>query len=320
MRKSLRNDICILSFLLLISIILIIGYQFPVIDKYKEWVQFYSVINDISIGYIASFIFYILVEFIPKNKTYKDIEEYERVLCKEILDSLLFILQSVNTGIKQIDLRYKEVTKEAYTNGSKDVYFSSIMPNHLSTVTLSGSTVGEEIINQLNDINISVEKLLRYVTLTDSALIKIINKILKLDLKNYCDNLILLEKNGIIKRSSLDNINYFYDLYLFYKELQSYYWTNYRYSIDVLVDLLLSSFTNNQLNKTLKYAKKILSMDQTHPLALLYRAKAAIEYASIENEKTISNYVKSICNIDNYYRDLLEKDYGKEVIFRLLEI
>lgn len=319
MRKSLLKEICILSLILLFSMILIIGYQFPVIDKYKDWVQIYSIINDISIGYIASYIFYILVEFMPKKKSYKDIEEYERKLCKNILGSLLFILQSVCIGIEQIDLRYKKVTKETFTIGCKDIYYSSIISNHYSTTTLSNSTVGEVVINKLNDINISIEKLTRYVTLTDSSLIKIINNLSKLELKEYCHNIILLEKNGVIKSRSLENENNFYTLYSYYKELQKYFWINYRYSIDVLVDLLLSSFTNNQFNKSLKYAKKILKLDQSHHTALLYRAKATIEDTSLKNKKVISNNVKSICSIDNY-RDLLEKDYGKEKIDKLINI
>lgn len=227
-----RKSMFILLYLLTIvfSILAVKSSNEPVFDflhNYKIENYLYQFPNsnnfiwDISIGFLISVIFYIIVVYIPDRRKRKDIEPFINDKCESIIFSSYGLISEV---IRKSNLpyQYKTLTPEQFNeickavNPKEHIYnfhngFSNITQNHLGYKIFNSWT---RIINEIDD-------LIRLLPYIDSGLLKRIYKLYNNFLKYSAKNIAEIEK---IKNENLEAWSpTLYSFYLETKELRDYY-------------------------------------------------------------------------------------------------
>lgn len=180
---------------------------------------FYDLISQLSIGFIVSFIFYIIVVKMKENKNIKNINKCIENPLKRLIINMEQSIYSFNKDFKdKIDL----------TENDFELALSKVSPNDEMPILLSFNVRGNRrdylhyhIMNVENNIDI----ILNYSNSIDSNLLVILNKILYSSFHEEAKAFMNFKKsfNGAIKDNSFNNsFKEVYQYYLIFLKLKDY--------------------------------------------------------------------------------------------------
>ncbi|WP_134355646.1 hypothetical protein [Flavobacterium psychrophilum] len=176
---------------------------------------------DITIGFLISVIFYLLVVYLPEKQKKKDIEPFINSKCEGIIFSSYALIQEIISK-SNTEYQYKTLTQQQLIEICKNVnpkehfyHFhngpSNTFQNHL----------GYMINNSWLRIIKEVDEIMRLLPYIDSGLLRRIYKLSNNFLKYTANDLSVIEK---LKNDNLESWSpTFYDLYIETKELRDYY-------------------------------------------------------------------------------------------------
>lgn len=180
-----------------------------------------KIINDISIGYIVSAIFYFVVVYLPEKQKRKDIDPFIRNKCESIIFGSYALFQEIIKSSK-LDYEYQTLTEEEFLEMCKVVNpkenkhlfhdgFNNNFEQHL----------GYSLYNHWSRISAEIDETLRFLLYIDSGIIKRLNNINGHYIKYTIKGLSAVEKIG---NTSLEAWSMtFYEFYILSKEFRDYY-------------------------------------------------------------------------------------------------
>lgn len=226
-RKSTSMLLWILT--LVFIILAIKSSNEPVIDLFKQTtiekylLQFPNANNfiwDISIGFILSVIFYIIVVYIPEKQKQKDISPFINKKCESIIFSSYSLIQEI-IKLSNLPYNYKSLTQEQLNEiceiiNPKEHTFkfanniTDIFQHHL------GYKISNNWARIINEIDETTR--LPYI---DSGLLKRLYKLYNNFLRYTAKDLEIVDKlnNTSLKPWS----SFFYTFYIETKDLRDYY-------------------------------------------------------------------------------------------------
>jgi len=226
-RKSTSILLLTLTFIFIILAIkssnepIIAIFKNTPIEKYL--LQFPNANNfiwDISIGFILSVIFYVIVVYFPERQKKKDISPFINNKCESIIFSSYSLIQEI-IRLSNLPYNYKNLTKEQLDEVCEAVNpkeHSFKFANNIADIF--ESHFGYKIYNNWARIVNEIDETTRYPYI-DSGLLKRLYKLFNNFLRYTAKDLSVIDKlnNNSLKSWS----STFYDFYLETKELRDYY-------------------------------------------------------------------------------------------------
>ena len=226
-RKSISILLWTLTFIF--TILAIKSSNEPVIAKFKNTavekylLQFPNANNfiwDISIGFILSVIFYVVVVYFPERQKKKDISPFINSKCESIIFSSYSLIQEI-IRLSNLPYNYKILTKEQLSEACKAVnpkeHFFKFANN---IADISQGHFGYKIYNSWARIVNEIDETTRYPYI-DSGLLKRLYKLYNNFLRYTAKDLAVIDR---LNNNSLESwSSTFYDFYLETKDLRDYY-------------------------------------------------------------------------------------------------
>jgi hypothetical protein len=175
---------------------------------------------DISIGFILSVIFYIIVVYFPENQKKKDISPFINSNCESIIFSSYSLIQEIII-LSNLPYSYKNLTKEQLDEACKTVNPKKHFFKFASNVTeIYDGHFGYKIYNSWSRIVNEIDNTTRYPYI-DSGLLKRLFKLYNNFLRYTSKDLAIFDK---LNNDSLESwSSTFYEFYLETKDLRDYY-------------------------------------------------------------------------------------------------
>jgi hypothetical protein len=202
----------------------------PVIDilinsTIKDYLFQFSNANnfiwDITIGFLISVIFYLLVVYLPENQKKKDIEPFINNKCEEIIFHSYGLIQEIISKSKT-EYQYKTLTQqqliEICKNVNPKVHFYQFQ-NGPSYAFLNH--LGYMISISWKRIIVEIDEIMRLLPYVDSGLLRRIYKLSNNFLKYTSKNLAAFEALNNDNLEPWSSV--LYDFYMETKELRDYY-------------------------------------------------------------------------------------------------
>ena len=183
MSRRLENTI--LWTLLGISIVSVILIKTTLADIPENWKyghEIGEIVYDLSLAYIASWIFYIVVVVIPKHRNDRNINFHARILVDGIFYTGHGILHGLSSGVKDFE---KEMTEEEFLKLCTKIGPES-MQDYFSTPSKQYPINYLDHIIQVKDrVNSDAQKLFVYMSHLDPELIRLVNDIIYCQLMTH---------------------------------------------------------------------------------------------------------------------------------------
>lgn len=201
----------------------------PVINLFKQTriekylLQFPNANNfiwDISIGFILSVIFYIIVVYFPERQKQKDISPFINNKCESIIFSAYSLIQEL-IRLSNLPYNYKSLTQEQLNEICKVVNPKEHIFKFATTIAdITQNHLGYKIYNNWARIVNEIDETTRFPYI-DSGLLKRLYKLFNNFLRYTAKDLAVVEKlnnNSLVSWSPT-----FYEFYLETKALRDYY-------------------------------------------------------------------------------------------------
>ena len=131
-----------------------------------------SIVVNVSLSYIAAYIFYIVTYLIPRHIDRKHIEEHAAYLINRVLFYILFIMQdAVNMNIPQKDLKLKDLSENDFKDAMNDVFMDDEMRNFRAGNDGKNVKVGQAVINSMEGLTKTVNELFKYAQHLEAELV-----------------------------------------------------------------------------------------------------------------------------------------------------
>jgi len=176
MKKKTEN--ILLTALLILSIITIISVKILFANEPEKWDYGYEtgeIFYNLSLAYIASLIFYLIVVTIPNQRNKKNINEHASRIVDRITYFGLGILHGLSTNIED---REKILTKNEFTELCKKIGPKSIKDYFASVDKQYPITYIQHLNSVKDNVKSEAQSLFIYNAHLDTELIKLINDIL----------------------------------------------------------------------------------------------------------------------------------------------
>jgi hypothetical protein len=211
---SRRTENIVLWTLLLLSIVTIILVKYILADIPEKWKYGHEtgeVVYDLSLAYIASWIFYIVVVTIPKNRNEKNIN----VHISTIVDGIVYTGNGLLHGLSStIDDQEKEITESEFTALCKKIGPDSIQDLFVTVTEKYPITYLQHISSVRERVKTESQKLFIYISHLDPELIRLTNDVIYCQLMVHLDNYFLDKQ---YRQPTFEHISY--ALYDFYKKI-----------------------------------------------------------------------------------------------------
>lgn len=175
---SRRLENIILWILLGISIVSVVLVKVTLADIPENWKYGHEtgeIVYDLSLAYIGSWIFYIVVVVIPKKRNDKNINFHARILVDSIFYTGHGVLHGLSSKVTDFE---REMTEEEFINLCTKIGPES-MQDYFSTPTKQFPiTYLDHIIQVKERVNTDAQKLFLYIPHLDPELIKLVNDII----------------------------------------------------------------------------------------------------------------------------------------------
>jgi hypothetical protein len=175
---------------------------------------------DISIGFILSVMFYIIVVYFPEKQKKKDISPFINNKCELIIFSSHALIQEI-IRLSKLPYNYKNLTKEQLNEACRAVNPKEHFFNFASNIAeISQGHFGYKIFNSWARIVNEIDETTR-LPYIDSGLLKRLYKLFNNFLRYTAKDLAIIDK---LDNNSLESWSpTFYDFYLETKDLRDYY-------------------------------------------------------------------------------------------------
>lgn len=203
MKISTEKIIFITLIIAVITIILLefVFYETPELFKGGKKVADLSI--NISLSYIAAYIFYIFTFIIPKQREKNHVSEHVAHLISRLLFFILMIMQDTCRGnISQRDLKLTVLSNEDFKNAMAEIYFDT--PLTSAKVNEDGHIINEHVglsvKNSIDKIKTISDELFKYIQYLDSNLVSLVTKTLRNQFNEIWVNSIELDSiylNGV---------------------------------------------------------------------------------------------------------------------------
>ncbi|MBS1548443.1 MAG: hypothetical protein JSS94_01075 [Bacteroidetes bacterium] len=196
-------------------------FEETVIEKYL--LQFSNANNfiwDISIGFLLSEIFYIIVVYFPEKQKKKDISPFINSKCESIIFSSYSLIQEI-IRLSNLTYNYKNLTSEQLNEACKIVNPKEHIFKFASNIAdITEGHFGFKIYNSWARIINEIDETTRYPYI-DSGLLKRLYKLFNNFLRYTAKDLAVIDR---LNNDSLESwSSTFYDFYLETKDLRDYY-------------------------------------------------------------------------------------------------
>jgi len=187
-------------------------YQFPNGNNFL-W--------DISIGFLISVIFYIIVVYIPENRKRKDIEPLIKNKCESIIWASYGLINEI-INKSNLSYSFKTLTEEQFAEICREVNPKAHIYKFANTIdNITQNHLGYKIYNNWARIINEIDETIRLLPNIDSGLLKRIYSLYNHSLRYTAKDLIVIDKLQNENLSSWSSI--LYSFYLETKELRDYY-------------------------------------------------------------------------------------------------
>ncbi len=192
-------------------------------DVFQRFTLSNELIYDLSIGYIVSVIFYLIVVYIPEKKKQNDIKPYINSKCEEIIFYCYALLHEIISKSNNL-YDYKTLTKEQLVEMCTVVNPKEHLYNFGEGVgIITQRNLGYKIFNDWTRISKEIEEIFRLLPFIDTGLIQRLNSIYTNFLRFTIRD---LAEIGKLKNENLGAWSEtFYKFYLESKDLRDYYVT-----------------------------------------------------------------------------------------------
>lgn len=228
-RKLSSIILWVLTILALFLIIILIQKQ-PIYQGFEEAIpnqstQIYSKVFefawDVSIGFIISLIFYLIVVYIPEKQKRKDVEKVINSKCENVIFSSYLLINEIIKN-SRLDCNYKTLNKSEMIdicNAVNPLDHKYKFAHRLDSIY--ESHFGYKIANDWKRIVSTIDEILIYIPLIDTGLLNRLYTIHEHFLKHVSKDLEISDKVQINSLGSLSDT--FYDFYVHTKNLRDYY-------------------------------------------------------------------------------------------------
>lgn len=201
----------------------------PVIDIFKGsriekyLLQFPNANNfvwDISIGFILSVIFYIIVVYFPEKRMQKDISPFINSKCESIIFKSYSLIQEI-IKLSNLPYSYKDLTQEQLNDACKAVNPKEhLFKFHNNIADIFENHFGYKIYNNWARIVNEIDETTRFPHI-DSGLLKRLYDLFNNFLRYTAKDLAVIDR---LNNNSLESWSTtFYEFYLETKALRDYY-------------------------------------------------------------------------------------------------
>lgn len=227
------NQKQILNILLVLSIIIVLCNNVLLNDIpefFSKGSEIGNILSNLSLAYIASFIFYLVVVKYQENKDKKNIYSTIYNLSKQLIgrgNSVVTTLASAS-NYSTSDLT-KKITKEEYLELCKKVNPKTISPNTvLGTVTNPIPATYSQLIynNSYSNSKVLIEKIFVYMPFLESDFIKLLNQLNESTFFLMAD---VLATPHLFKNTDFENMaNPMFEYHLILRKIEDYIEKNYK--------------------------------------------------------------------------------------------
>jgi hypothetical protein len=212
---SKRTENIILWTLLVLSFTAIGLIKFAWADVPEKWKYGHEtgeIVYDLSLAYIASWIFYIVVVVVPKTRNEKNINSHT----SRIVDSIVYTGNGLLHGLSStIDDREREMTEDEVLALCNRIGPDSIQDLFITVTEKYPITYLQHINSVRERVKTESQKLFIYISHLDSELIRLTNDIV------YCQLMVHLDiyfQDKQYRHPTFENISS--ALYDFYKKIR----------------------------------------------------------------------------------------------------
>jgi len=190
-------------------------------DLFQQFSSANSFISEISVGYLVSVIFYVIVVYLPEKQRKKDVELFINSKCESLIFSSYALIAEI---IKKSNLQYdyKDITENEFLEVCKAVNPKEHQYNFANNITSQFQNhLGYKIYNDWTRIIKEIDEILRLLPFINTGLLKKIYAIYNNFLNYLVKDLAVVEK---LNNDSLESwSSTLYSLYLSTKDLRNYY-------------------------------------------------------------------------------------------------
>lgn len=176
---------------------------------------------DVSIGFIISLIFYLIVVYIPEKQKRKDVEKVINSKCEDVIFSSYSLINEIIKK-SRLDYNYKTLKKSEMTdicNAVNPLEHKYKFANRIDSIY--ESHLGYKIANDWKRIATTIDEILIYIPLIDTGLLNRLYKIHEHFLKHVSKDLEISDRIHINSLGPLSDT--FYDFFVYTKNLRDYY-------------------------------------------------------------------------------------------------
>ncbi|ENM5907511.1 hypothetical protein LPR20_003698 [Vibrio mimicus] len=231
----------ILSYSLILAIALVVIFEFLYVDSielFKGGAKLADIVVNMSLSYMAAYLFYLVTYLAPKYQSRNVVEEHVAFLIGKILFELLFIVHdSSNMQIEHKRIKSKELTLDEVKSELSGVFMEQPLKYFRVGEDGHNQTVGEAVSRHLDSLRLHIDELLVHSQVVEPELIKQITDLLRLGMceswinsyksigkKIFFGDKVLYTQPSSIESSSED----VYSFYLAYHKIEKILLENYK--------------------------------------------------------------------------------------------
>jgi hypothetical protein len=172
--------------LLIVSVVTILSVEFvfhEIPELFKGGAKLGILFVNISLSYVAAYIFYVLTVVVPKRMEREHIKEHAAYLINRVLFYILFIMQdSTNMKIPQKDLKLSQLSEDDFKLAAQDVFMDNELANFRTAADGHNMKVGDAVSGHIKELKNTVDELFKYSLYIEPHLVSLISSSIRNDM------------------------------------------------------------------------------------------------------------------------------------------
>lgn len=179
--------------LLIASVLTILSVEFvfyEIPELFKGGEKLGGLFVNISLSYVAAYVFYILTVVVPKHIEREHIKEHAAYLIGRVLFYILFIMQdSTNMKIPQKHLKFSHLSENDFRLATKDVFMDNELAHFRTAPDGHNTKVGDAVSGHIKGLQDTVDELFKYSPYIEPQLVSLISSAIRNDMNESWFNL-----------------------------------------------------------------------------------------------------------------------------------
>ncbi len=165
--------------LLIVSIVTTISVEFvfcEIPELFKGGAKLGALLVNLSLSYIAAYVFYVLTVVVPRHIEREHIKEHAAHLINMVLFYILFIMQdAVNMKIPQKDLKTKHLSENDFRLATQDVFMDNELAQFRASADGYNMKVGDAVSKNISGLIDTVNELFKHSAFLEPQLVSLIS-------------------------------------------------------------------------------------------------------------------------------------------------